>query len=149
MKKFFILTVVFLINSIHSYGIQQEHEIFEAIESGKIRTVTTILQKDPKKYVEIKGNFEQTPLMHAVLHNRIEMVRLFLDHNANVDAKDIGGATALHIAARIGNIEMVKLLKENRANPYSEDKLKYTSVSRAINADKKNGATIVAILKSK
>ncbi|XP_021712114.1 uncharacterized protein LOC5564954 isoform X2 [Aedes aegypti] len=60
--------------------------------------------------------FHGTPLHTAAGKGNIEMVKLLIDHNANIDTKDDEGCTPLHYASRNGNLEMVKLLIDNRAN---------------------------------
>jgi ankyrin repeat protein len=53
---------------------------------------------------------ENTPLHAAVAGNQVATVRLLLEQDAHVDARQQGGWTALHGAAQAGAREMVELL---------------------------------------
>ena len=50
-----------------------------------------------------------TPLYYAVRHGHVEIVKLSLDHRANVNAKDYGDRTPLHEATAHGHTEIVRL----------------------------------------
>uniref|UniRef100_A0A914E7T2 Uncharacterized protein n=1 Tax=Acrobeloides nanus TaxID=290746 RepID=A0A914E7T2_9BILA len=49
----------------------------------------------------------------ACEYNAPEIVKLLLDNNADVHAKDVYGNTVLHYAIRCGNIEIVEMLVEH------------------------------------
>jgi ankyrin repeat protein len=66
-------------------------------------------------------------------HNAVlEVVRLLLTNNADVNAKDKGGWTPLHIAASYGCKEVVKLLLAKKADVNAKTFDGETSLSRAI-----------------
>jgi ankyrin repeat protein len=46
----------------------------------------------------------------------IEVVRLLLEHGANIGAEDDGGETAFQVASAVGDDETMKLLLEHDAN---------------------------------
>ncbi|KAI0269607.1 ankyrin repeat-containing domain protein, partial [Russula aff. rugulosa BPL654] len=57
-----------------------------------------------------------TPLHKASASGRIEIVRLLIEHGANVEAKDYLGQTPLDVARLYnGREEMIKLLSEHVA----------------------------------
>ena len=55
------------------------------------------------------------PLHRASIYGALEVVRLLLEHGANVDAKDNDRETALQVAARHGHDEVVELLRKHGA----------------------------------
>lgn len=70
--------------------------------------------------------------MSAVVNDDIDGVKFFVKSNrSDINRKNIGGATALHIAARLGNYEIVKILLENSANVNMTDNEGWTSLMRA------------------
>jgi ankyrin repeat protein len=52
----------------------------------------------------------------AAWNGHLEIVKLLLEHGADVNAKMEGLGTALHLAASNGHLEIVKLLLENGAD---------------------------------
>jgi len=59
---------------------------------------------------------EQTLLHRAVLNSDITSARILLAAGINVNAIDSTRATALHLASRRGNAEMISLLASHKAN---------------------------------
>lgn len=58
----------------------------------------------------------------AVERGYVEVVRLLLDHGADVQTSDDFGSTPLHIASSVGKIQTVQLLLENDVNVHTLDK---------------------------
>ena len=54
-----------------------------------------------------------TSLHHASINGRVEIVRLLIEHGANVEMKDFKGRTPLDVASGIQREEIVKLLLEH------------------------------------
>ncbi len=70
--------------------------------------------------------------MEAVTNNDIDGVRFFSKSSAAViNQKNFGGATALHLAARQGNLEMARILVENGADVNAIDLEGWTPLMRA------------------
>ena len=74
-------------------------------------------------------NSGRTPLIVAVLNRRIDIVRMLLEHGANVGSQDNAGSTALHMAAlaskvRPGDkksVDMIRMLLEHGADVGAKD----------------------------
>lgn len=50
----------------------------------------------------------------ASSNERVEVVRVLLEHGANLDAEDVGGLTPFQIASFCGREEVTRLLTERR-----------------------------------
>lgn len=60
--------------------------------------------------------YQQTPLILAVVSNRVDEVKLLLDENANVNATDEYQQTALCIAAQNGYAVAERMLLDKQMN---------------------------------
>ena len=70
--------------------------------------------------------YESRPMLYAAWKNRIEMIEWLLDHGAGIDGTGwlgghVKGATALHLAANSGHLELAKFLIERGADPTLRD----------------------------
>jgi ankyrin repeat protein len=65
--------------------------------------------------VNAETKYGSTPLHVAVEWETVEVVRVLLEHGANVGAEDNGGRTPFQIASAKGNDEIMKLLSEHGA----------------------------------
>lgn len=65
--------------------------------------------------VAVDGHAKYTALHFAILTDKKEIVRLLLDHSADVNAAPTG-ESPLHLAAREGSREVVELLVERGAD---------------------------------
>ena len=60
---------------------------------------------------------KNTPLHAAVAGQKKNLVKLLLDHQADVNARQEGGWTAIHAAAQNGDRELMELLLAHGADP--------------------------------
>jgi len=81
--------------------------LFAAIRAGSHRSVAEFLSRD-KDLVNARNRYGETPLMHAGIYSDAAMVKLLLDHGADVNLVSPDGATALIRAA--GDFAKVELL---------------------------------------
>lgn len=119
-------------------------EVHRAVMDGKLMTLTGILAEDPSQAFS-KDQDERTPLHWACSFQRADMVKLLLNPfqvvnqavnlsgstgkpsgNSNNtkrikididELQDASGWTPLHIAAAVGNLDIVKLLVERDPAP--------------------------------
>lgn len=80
---------------------------------------------DINEIVDISKN--KTILHCAVAHDMLDIVKLIIDRNANINAKNKEGKTPLLYALDHRNKEIVKLLISHGANV--TDKIKYLNIS--------------------
>ncbi|HTM39088.1 MAG TPA: ankyrin repeat domain-containing protein [Terriglobales bacterium] len=64
---------------------------------------------------------EVTPLHSAAAAHATEIVRMLVESEAPVNAKQHGGWTALHAAADNGDLEMIKILLQNGADRLAQN----------------------------
>lgn len=110
-------TIRFLLE--HSSKIPHQ-VIFKAIERRQLTTVQLLLHDGAK--TEAKYEYvAETPLIWSVRYGCESIVRLLLDNNANTEAKNKDGTTALMTAAMHGDRAMVQLLMDRGANINAND----------------------------
>ena len=73
-----------------------------------------------KADVDVRINNGNTPLIMAAYENHCEVVKLLLDHNANIEAKEELGNNATDIAAFHGNLNCLKILVEKNEDVVRE-----------------------------
>ncbi|XP_030847433.1 inversin-like isoform X1 [Strongylocentrotus purpuratus] len=94
-------------------SLQREASPTTQIHAAAVNGQKTALQKLLKTYpkeVDQADQFGRTPLMFAVLADRLDCAEVLIKKGANVDAKDNGGRTALHWATYKGVFRLCKLL---------------------------------------
>ena len=63
--------------------------------------------------VDQQDSFGYSPLMLAVQHGHTDLTGQLLDHGANVLVRSNAGATALDIAARRGDVMVMRLIVQH------------------------------------
>lgn len=90
--------------------------IFEAVASGDISAVRSIVERDPDVNVRDPST-GTTPLQVAALRARANVVAFLIDSDAEIDAKEMKyGVTALLLAVGERNRNIVKLLRSKGAS---------------------------------
>ena len=77
------------------------------------------------------GNYAETALHLAASQGNLELVKMLLDYQADVQAKNIQGWTPLHLAALTGQIEAIQVLLANKAAAEAKDNLLRTPLHLA------------------
>ncbi|MDR0423834.1 MAG: ankyrin repeat domain-containing protein [Rickettsiales bacterium] len=88
-------------------------------------------------------DFNLTSIMNSALQNNPRATRVFIMSGENPNEINIAGATALHIAARSGSLEVADILIKNNAQINLQDKDGWTPLMRAA---LKNNVEIVKLL---
>ncbi|XP_015921097.2 uncharacterized protein [Parasteatoda tepidariorum] len=98
---------------------RKQSPLHVAAENGCFDAVETLLHHRAETDVVDVAN--QTPLQKAVINNRMEIAKLFLRNNKNINSiRDENGFTLLHIAAEFGFLDMVVYLLDEGADVNSE-----------------------------
>ena len=82
-----------------------------------------------------KDELGRTPLHCAILSKNCTLLKLLVDHGAQVDEPDENGACPLHYAARCCDANLMQVLLELGADPDVQDHAKKTAMHYAVEAD--------------
>jgi len=115
MKKTFITTLTILCISIYSYGQDKNENLYQSIVKNDKEKVNQLLSdKADANYIKSSGEWMKVNmLITAINNNNIDIVKLLIEHKAEVNWKDGFKTTALMYVASKGNKEIVTLILEN------------------------------------
>ena len=102
------LSVVSVSFAPYAKVISFNNPLVDAADRGEYNKVLSIMKSS--HFVDSKGSFGTTPLMRSSFHGHNKIVDLLLKNGADPNIADIGGATALHFAARKGNVKVMQSL---------------------------------------
>ena len=99
-----------------------EKDIFDAAFKGDLSSVQWFIEKEGVNVDEC-GFYNQTPLISASKSSQLSIVKYLIEKGADVNAKNIGGWTALHFAR---TLEVAKCLVDHGADIESVNKYENT-----------------------
>ena len=89
--------------------------LIKAAILGNIDVIKLILSSEKRDFSCVRSpEAFRTPLHYASLQGHVEILKLLLDNNFSLTAKDWYDNTPLHLAARYGQLEVVKILLEHQ-----------------------------------
>jgi ankyrin repeat protein len=126
MKLYFSIIVTCVLLSFQSAA----QGIFDACRKGDTSAIKAMIKVNPDT-VNCRNEGGFTPLIIAGYKGQIEVVKLLLKHNADVNAKS-GEGTVLMGACFKGNVELAALLIKHHADVNSANDLGTTPLMYAI-----------------
>jgi ankyrin repeat protein/catechol 2,3-dioxygenase-like lactoylglutathione lyase family enzyme len=89
------------------------HHIFSAMNLGELQLIEKVVEDNPAALDRRTSRFErgQTPLHLAINRQRYDILDLLINLGADVEAKDMGGQTALELALLRDDQEAIRRLK--------------------------------------
>ncbi|RWS12814.1 nuclear factor NF-kappa-B p105 subunit-like protein [Dinothrombium tinctorium] len=94
---------------LHLSVMHQTHKTFEFVKL--FIQLSALL---PDNVINAKNNLHQTPLHLAVILQQAEIVAEIIKNGGNTNIADLNGNTALHLACKIGDLSVIKMLLNRR-----------------------------------
>lgn len=114
-------------------------ETAKIVLSANIELAKTIIESQPN-IINQPLLDDSTLLIIATYEKNIDMVKMLLNHGADTNLPGKNGITALHIAARLGLLEMLDTLLQFEANLSQGDKEGNDAIDWAIQLNQENAA---------
>ncbi|MEI0794733.1 ankyrin repeat domain-containing protein [Brachyspira pilosicoli] len=148
LKKYIVLIIVGVVLMVNdSYGItQDERNFLHACRYGQMYVIEELIDKVNINVQDEEDGF--TPLMNAVTEGEIEVVKILLEHNADViKIKDNKGRNAFFWAAVLDELEILKLFEKynpdfNVSDNYGSNVFFFTRKKETVNYFLQHGADI-------
>ncbi|OAF69319.1 Ankyrin repeat domain-containing protein 44 [Intoshia linei] len=122
-------------NSRLAVDIEGESPLFIATVSKNIYVCRELLnQKASEQISIIKSNTLDSVFHVACENDHTELVKLFVDYVSSVNIQNRNGQTCLHIAAKHGNLPIIRYLHLAKINPNIVDHLDRTALHIAAEA---------------
>lgn len=130
---------------INSYSVDGFTPLGLACFFGHYKTARFLVNEGADVNLPSNNDFKVSPIHSACAISSVEITKLLIDSQADVNAKQTSGVTALHSAAHHGEMGLVKLLVESGAEIKAKDEKKQTPLSMAL---EKGFDEVVSFLKS-
>lgn len=83
---------------------------------GHLSIVKLLLEKDANPTIASNNQFKVAPIHSACAISHFDIVKLLIDHGADVNARQMQGVTPLHSATHNGQTKLAELLIDNGAD---------------------------------
>jgi ankyrin repeat protein len=111
------------------------NDLHIAVINGDVKLIDDILKRNVSVNIKSEDEYGMGPLHYAVLHYKLDVLRLLLEHKANVQSTDRSLNTPLHMVAWLDDINMAKNMVDA-----------LVKCGANINARNKNGDTLLHML---
>jgi ankyrin repeat protein len=105
---------------------QVKQQLLDATKKGDVRGIKNALRQGPS--VNSRDELGETPLHIVSRSGNLELMKLFLDADANPNLQDNEGWTPLIAVSREGHLEAAKLLLDSGANSNLFNKSRETAL---------------------
>jgi ankyrin repeat protein len=105
-------------------------KLFQAVANDDLKTVVDIVEKgfDLKR----RDHVGRTPLQLAIMARSEAVAKYLIDAGARVTSRLVDGRTALHLAAQLGQAEIIdKLLERSKQNEVKAEREKVEADAKA------------------
>jgi ankyrin repeat protein len=92
-----------------------EEEIILAAKGGDVQKIKALLEKNPELVRTTDSGMGATALHWASIYGRKEAIRVFLEHNADVNATERHAGTTMHWASHFNDPEVIDWLLDRGA----------------------------------
>ena len=90
--------------------------LIKAVREVNIKETERLLDEGAEIDYQIVQYTACTPLIYAIIPGNLDMVRVLLDRNANVDLQDFKDYTALTVAVKYDKVAIVRMLLDKGAD---------------------------------
>jgi uncharacterized protein len=117
---------------VHSYARSGWMPLHVAAYCGHLEVAELLLARGADVQAPARDGLGDTPLLKAVIRQRVEMVALLLAHHADVRIPNLADATPLHKAAVYGDPAITQLLLDHGADVHARNSGGQTPLTHAI-----------------
>lgn len=117
--------------------------IDEAARSGRLDILKLLLQEGAQLKKKEGDEFVCSPLFSAVEGGRTDIIEYLIQQGVPLTEREGFGETALHIAARLGNVKMVSFLISKGMSPDDKDNKGQTALDYARYHERKEVETFL------
>jgi len=106
-------------------------DLLDAARYGDLEDVQAILKENPG-LVDYQDEYGSSPLLMAAGNGHCDVIKVLIEHKANINSSNSSQNTPLHWAALNGHLEAVKLLIAAGADVTTKNFRKRTALEEAL-----------------